>query len=83
MHMIQEVLGRTVYFPFTTDRIRISKRILGKKLCGVSSRANYTDRLLSATLVPTFADRGVSRGQRNGSLRPRILVFLDRDNILP
>jgi len=25
--------------------------------------------------VPTFADRGVSRGQRNGSPRPLISVF--------
>ena len=28
-----------------------------------------------AKLVPTFADRGVSRGQRNGSPRPLISVF--------
>jgi len=31
-----------------------------------------------AKLVPTFADRGVSRGQRNGSPRPFNLCFLDR-----
>ena len=29
----------------------------------------------SAKLVPTFADKGVSRGQRNGSPRPLISVF--------
>ena len=29
----------------------------------------------SAKLVPTFTDRGVSRGQRNGSPRPLISVF--------
>jgi hypothetical protein len=29
-----------------------------------------SDRRLSAKLVPTFVDRGVSRGQRNGSPRP-------------
>jgi hypothetical protein len=29
-----------------------------------------SDRRLSAKLVPTFADRGVPRGQRDGSLRP-------------
>jgi hypothetical protein len=29
---------------------------------------------LSAKLVPTFADRGLSRGQSNGSLRPLISV---------
>jgi hypothetical protein len=41
------------------------------------------DRRLSAKLVPTFADRGVSRIQRNGSLRlhsrlsrPEPLLFL-------
>jgi hypothetical protein len=28
------------------------------KLSGLSLRANYTDRRLSAKLVPTFADRG-------------------------
>jgi len=32
-------------------------------------------RCRSATLVPTFADRGVSRGQRNGSPRPLISVY--------
>ena len=31
-----------------------------------------------AKLAPTFADRGVSRGQRNGSPRPFNLCFLDR-----
>jgi hypothetical protein len=29
-----------------------------------------SDRRLSAKLVPTFADTGVSRGQRGGFLRP-------------
>jgi hypothetical protein len=29
-----------------------------------------SDRRLSAKWVPTFADRGVSHGQRDGSLRP-------------
>jgi hypothetical protein len=41
-----------------------------------SPYANYTDRAtaaLSAKIVPTFA--GVSRGQRNGSLRPLISGF--------
>ena len=32
-------------------------------------------RRRSAKLVPTFADRGVSRGQRNGSPQPLISVF--------
>ena len=48
------------------------------KLRGLSPRANYTDRAAaarSAKLVSTFVDRGVSRGQRNGSPRPLISVF--------
>jgi len=32
-------------------------------------------RRLPAKLVPTFVDRGVSRGQRNGSPRPLISVY--------
>ena len=32
-------------------------------------------RRRSAKVAPTFADRGVSRGQRNGSPRPLISVF--------
>ena len=32
-------------------------------------------RRRSAKLVPTFADKGVSRGQRNGSPRPLISVY--------
>ena len=42
-----------------------------------SARELYqqSGRRRSAELVPTFADRGVSRGQRNGSLQPFISVF--------
>ena len=32
-------------------------------------------RRRSAKLVPAFADRGVSRGQRNGSPRPLVSVY--------
>jgi hypothetical protein len=42
-----------------------------KILRGLSPRANYTerasDRRLSTNLMPTFAYRGVSRSQRDGS----------------
>jgi hypothetical protein len=38
-----------------------------KKLRGLSPRANPTDRNLSATLVQTFVDRGMSPSQRGGS----------------
>jgi hypothetical protein len=50
---------------------------LKTKLRGLSPRMNYTDsgRRRSAKLVPTFADRRVSRGQRNGSPRPLISAF--------
>ena len=34
----------------------------------------------SAKLVPTFVDRGVSRGQRDGSPWPFNLRFLDRSH---
>jgi hypothetical protein len=48
-----------------------------KKLRGLSPQANYTDRATVAVgeVVPTFADRGVLCGQRNGSPRPLISVF--------
>jgi len=61
--------------------IRIATFTISAKLTkfrGLSPHANYTDRAaaaLSAKLVPTFADRGVSRGQRNGSPQPLISVF--------
>jgi hypothetical protein len=46
----------------------------------LSQQANYTD-LATATcrriLVPNFADRGVSRGQRGGSLTAVNLSILD------
>jgi hypothetical protein len=46
-----------------------------------SPQANYND-LATATcwrhLVPTFAERGVSRGQRGGSPTIINLSFLDR-----
>jgi hypothetical protein len=47
------------------------------KLRGLSPQANYTDRATAAVgeVVPTFADRGVLRGQRNGSPRPLFSVF--------
>jgi hypothetical protein len=44
-------------------------------------RANYTDRTTATcrrNLVPTFVDRGVSRGQRGGSPTAVNLSFLDR-----
>jgi hypothetical protein len=51
-----------------------SRKICGKKnFHGLSPRANYTDRATAACRrsdCQLFADRGVPRGQRDGSLRP-------------
>jgi hypothetical protein len=47
----------------------------------LSPRANYTDWATAPCwwiLVPTFVDRGVSRGQRGGSPTVVNLSFLDR-----
>jgi hypothetical protein len=47
----------------------------------LSPRANYTDWATATcwrNLVPTFADRGVSHGQRGGSPTVVNLSFLDR-----
>jgi hypothetical protein len=46
----------------------------------LSQRANYTDWVIATyrrNLVPTFVDRGVSRGQRGGSPMVVNLSFLD------
>jgi hypothetical protein len=50
-----------------------------------SPQANYTDWATATcrrNLVPTFVDRGVSRGQRGGSLTVVNLSFLDRTRFL-
>jgi hypothetical protein len=47
----------------------------------LSPRANYTDWATVTclqNLMPTFVDRGVSRGQRGGSPTAVNLSFLDR-----
>jgi len=58
--------------------IRCNNNSTNNELRGLSPHANYTDRAAaagSAKLVPTFADRGVSRGQRKGSPQPLISLF--------
>jgi hypothetical protein len=55
-----------------------SPNITFKNSVALSPRANYTDwatAICWRNLVPTFADRGVSRGQRGGSPRSLISVF--------
>jgi hypothetical protein len=49
----------------------LNQRQILVKLSNIDNYANQpSDRRLSAKLVPTFAARGVSRGQRGGSLQP-------------
>jgi hypothetical protein len=50
-----------------------------------SPQAKYTDRATATfwrNLVPTFADRGVSRGQRSGSLTVVNLSILDQSRYI-
>jgi hypothetical protein len=52
-----------------------------KNSVALSPRANYTDWVITTcrrNLVPTFVDRGVSRGQRGWSPMVVNLSFLDR-----
>jgi hypothetical protein len=65
---------------FTTDviNVMICPRI---KNVALSPQANYTDWATATcrrNLVPTFVDRGVSRGQRGGFPAVVNLSFLDR-----
>jgi hypothetical protein len=76
MTSVSQTMGRA--FP-PSDLLSVSsQQLLNKtKLRGLSPRANYTDRRLSAKLVPTFADKEchvVSVTDPCG----RILGFLDR-----
>jgi hypothetical protein len=51
-----------------------------------SPQVNYTDWATATfrrNLVPTFAESGVSRGQRGGSLTVVNLSFLDRSRYFP
>jgi hypothetical protein len=63
---------------------QVNDRILSYKTNSValSPQANYTDCAKATcwkNLVPTFADRGVSRGQRGGSPTVVNLSFLHRN----
>ena len=53
-------------------KINKNKSSGAKALQGLGRQSG---RRRSAKLVPTFADRGVSRGQRNGYPRPLISVY--------
>jgi hypothetical protein len=70
---------RHLPFPrkYSESSVHMSMIKKKKKLRGLSPQANYTDRTTAAVgeVVPTFAGRGVLRGQRNGFPRPLISVF--------
>jgi hypothetical protein len=54
---------------------------INKNSVALSPQADYGDRATTVcrrNLVPIFADRGVSRGQRGGSPTVVNLSFLDR-----
>jgi hypothetical protein len=53
-----------------TSMSRRSRRLIAPWPQPASELYRPSDRLLSAKLVPTFADRGMPRGQRDGSLQP-------------
>jgi hypothetical protein len=65
---------KVIFFSLETKKKKNKKKT---KLRGLSPQANYTDRATAAVgeVVPTFAGRGVLRGQCNGSPRPLISVF--------
>jgi hypothetical protein len=66
--------------PRRLTTLRIKKRITNQTPWPESASELYrpSDRRLSARLVPTFADRGMSRSQRGGSPTNCNLCFLDR-----
>jgi hypothetical protein len=58
-----------------------SNVIYKKNSMALSPQANYTDWATATcqrNLVPTFVDRGVSRGERSGSPTAVDLSFLDQ-----
>ena len=67
------------YIPKCSIRLGFLLQIVERKfLSGATALqglGQQSGRRRSAKLVPTFADRGVSRGQRNGSPRPLISVY--------
>jgi hypothetical protein len=67
---------------FTVNMIRSTRAETNKtNSVTLSPQANYTDWSTATcrrNLVQTFVDRGVSRGQRGGSLTAVNLSFLDR-----
>jgi hypothetical protein len=77
--------NNVVFLHFPCFTIQLNAIIRGsyrlkKNSVAFSPQANYTDWATATwrNLVPTFVDRGVSRGQRGGSHTVVNLSFLDR-----
>jgi len=61
--------------PYTDYKIYILYISKSSGATAIQGLGRQSGRRRSAKLVPTFADRGVSRGKRNGSPRPLISVY--------
>ena len=68
IHNVGRIINKSVYNSFDLVAVSIGATAL-------HSLGRQSGRRRSAKLVPTFADRGVSRGQRNGSPRPLMSVY--------
>ena len=79
MKFINDVCGKSIVR--NKHRVFIRKCDVGNNKFNSSGATalqgfgRQSSRRRSANLVPTFADRGVSRGQRNGSPQPIISVY--------
>jgi hypothetical protein len=76
-HFVSLLMSETNFYNRTQPQVKLYSNFIffgsrqnKKKSVGFSPQANYTDWATATcrrNLVPTFADRGVSRGERGGS----------------
>jgi hypothetical protein len=69
------------FFKVSTIILSLIEEVVQTNSVASSPQENYTEWMTAACrriLVSTFADRGVSRGQRGGSHTVVNLSFLDR-----
>jgi hypothetical protein len=76
--MIRSDIYKSISAGYTkhTERVEVPNK--QTNFVALSPRANYTDEATATyrrNLVPTFVDRGVSHGQRGGSLHGRKSQF--------
>jgi hypothetical protein len=75
-------MGKIAYYEPETS-LMVRDDLSNQSSLAFSPQANYTDWATATcwrNLVPTFADRGVSRGERSGSPTVVNLSFLDRSH---